>query len=747
MKNLFRSDSAMGNSKFIWQQSTPNSTPAPSVSNENITAEEKASITEKIKELGEATMSGNETLKTTTKTQNDLDALEANENNSEAPIMEAIRRVNELILKYLKSGVAEHTILEKDIMDAINEAVGGAGADQDIERAWLSSKINIKFEALTETGEFGAEDAIQNPGTNETNESQGEFQEVRSRNPELTTVLGFYYLDLDFDALGINETNYRVKLPNALFDNFIKGDLENFDFPLFKERVEKEATGDKQSQNALQGVTNAFKSAFGKLSSRMPDALNALQFTTKEVTDALTFEKLVKDKLKELLNKASFEDVELMTKKLNFKENIEEIDRLYKTVPAEYKNEKYEDKYYEQLKNGLTRKEFPQWLEDDSGIQGLEKIGHFFSSFMTRIAKLFKSMGFFKEWATKYLDDKEAEKGEDNPNQAEINAELKILKDKQEQAETKKTWAEATPEQKDALEKFNTDHGERFSFEVAKFEVIETDEGVEEQGEIYSEQLEIEHIKAIHNENAGKLELQPKIVQVLSWAEGKGGKIGKEQWLKVVEAIQTGKAGSIKFKADGTLDLVNGNMQMEGVVGNIVEIKEWNDEAFEELSPAEGSATKVFIDNRTKFATDVEFKNIPEGLFVDEDRNRSFEPALNSLLKLGADQWNHHTITGTDLEKFDKYCGNSAGFRRGNFSNQEDTFYTDFTKGGRLFFETDAVGTDGKWFTNLSKDEINTKAPNAFAVGGTGRMITKDYKFVSIKAFFTFLENGSNALD
>ena len=736
MKNLFRSDSAMGNEKFVWQQPAPGTEPEPEV--EKVKAED---VLTEIKELGDETISENEKLKTTTKTTEELEVLEANENNSEAPLMAAARRVNELITKYLQSGAAEDKLLEKDVMDAIYEAVGGS--DQEDEIKWLSEKINVDIKALEETGEFGVDDVIQNPGTGEV-EPKGAFQEVQSRNPELTTVLGFYYLDLNFDKLGINETNYRVKLPETLFENFIKGDLENFDFKLFQERVRKESTGDKQSQNALQGLTNNLKSAFGKLSSRVPDALNALQFTTAEVLGAPDFATLVKDKIKDLLDKASFEDVKLMTKKLDFEEDIEEIDRLYKTVPEEYMGEKYGDKYYEQVKAGLTRKEFPQWLEEDSGIQGLEKIGHFFSSFMTRIAKLFKSMGFFKEWATKYLDDKEAEKGDNDPKQAEINAQLKILKEEREKEETKAAWGEATPEQKGALKEFDTNHGERFSFDVAKFE--EPKEG-EEQGEIYSDQLTIEHIVSIHNENAGTIELQPKIGQVLAWAEGKGGKIGKEQWLKVVEAIQTGKAGSIKFEeGKDTLDLVNGNIQMEGVAGNIVEIKEWSDEAFEELSPAEGSAIKVFIDNRTKFAADVEFENIPEGVFAGNDKTRPFDASLVSLLKLGSEQWAGYQIKADDIKNFDKHLGGAAGFSRKNFRDGEtDAFYTDFSKRGRLFFEG-ATGQTGKYYTHLDGDEIKEKYPNAFAVEGTGRALTKDYKFVSVKAFFEFLRNN-NALD
>ena len=130
MKNLFRSDSAMGNEKFVWQQPAPGTEPEPEV--EKVKAED---VLTEIKELGDETISENEKLKTTTKTTEELEVLEANENNSEAPLMAAARRVNELITKYLQSGAAEDKLLEKDVMDAIYEAVGGS--DQEDEIKWL----------------------------------------------------------------------------------------------------------------------------------------------------------------------------------------------------------------------------------------------------------------------------------------------------------------------------------------------------------------------------------------------------------------------------------------------------------------------------------------------------------------------------------------------------------------------------------------------------------------------------------
>jgi len=371
--------------------------------------------------------------------------------------------------------------------------------------------------------------------------------------------------------------------------------------------------------------------------------------------------------------------------------------------------------------------EYEAWKEaNDKGFGGgmFGGMGKLFSKLIPLIKALFGSGSLEDAWAV--MTGKQEKESE---VLTEAEAKLKELEAKANEEKIARGNAEAWdallkekgPEDP-TIKKFN-------EFRNMNKDLIPTVDGTEEDFRSIS-------IKDFTNMISDK-----NTTDLLTWAQArkeKGGteKLTEENWVKLLASKD-----EIIFSKSG--DVIDANTTIEIVFssGRKNSIEEWSNKEIKERFTLPEGEDKY---EKYKERFDIEFKDIPEKLFVGKDRNKDFVPAFVSLLDLPEASWTGmDPLSDKDLEKFNKYHGESfiklnQSESRKEFDKGRDAFYTDYDKGGKFFHAVAGEGKKGKWYSKPGVD-VMKESVGSFAVDGTGDHTARDYKFENVKAFFNFL--------
>jgi hypothetical protein len=547
-----------------------------------------------------------------------------------------------------------------------------------------------------------------------------ESSETSSFSPE--TIVNMYY-KVDEKT----EQQYHEEISKAFLKdvNLVQKHME-----------EKDSNKKKTGLSGLLGTqkTEPFRIAHARLEKLFPDEFG------KEDNELPDFDEM-KDKFEMLVNTKGLYEVK--QEYPNDYEGTEEFQKCLDSIPGRLLSEDGEPKgtakeYYAAIKEGY-RGTFNEWNDEKprGGIAAL------FYNFMKRLresglGEWLKGADWAPSWLKKLVgadldDDETADRLKDSEIQKSqterktaIEKAAAISKNKEDWFNLKNNSEETEKMLLTTFNDFRGSYKEMFSFiagagkdeDLSKIE--KADDMPADFGEISQENLQA----WTGNKNA---------MAILQKFEGSKSAISLESWEKIIEH-------------SGEFEITNNEIKLKFESGTEKVFDAWSEKGITELfNLPEGEESYNKYKTAGKISCD--YQDLPKGVFTSNDKGRGLDASLISLLELGSEQWGAHVIDKDDIERFNKYLGGAGGFRRGNLRDGEsDAFYTDFTQKGRLFLET-STGKTGKWFTHLSGDEIKKEAPNAFAVEGTGRALTKDYKFESVAAFFKFLENGKSAFE
>ncbi len=696
MKNIFRSDSEMITSRFVWQQASPKN------------------VADQIKELGDlevADVNNDGTKEALKNLSMSKDLLEAEITVPESAVKAKIDEVKGLLERY--KTLAGEKEAEVDVIAVLN------AIENEVVRTYVAAELGIKlenFEAIDADAEFDAEEMEGEKADQQevvkTADDQNKDAEIA---PETLTDEEAFYEIIFQNYLQLNKTS-----PKTLKLSLVKEMKEDLEAAQKKE-------GKKVNTSVLFGGEKSDRKQ--RLIDVFPEEMEANDFGTIEMKIDAIDETNLWNRLQTRKERASETTPEGIK---NLKEAYEELQRnreIKDGVPTKQGQE-----YLNAVKDGYVGT-FDEWND--------KKPRSTFEGFFYRLVKSLKEGDFGKKLAkwfpglSEWLGIKE-EGDEEVAEKLESCEAYKALEAKEQEmikaekiAENKKAWFEikgsTDPADKTLFNDFETFRGENkemFAFldgigdqealsKVDKSENMPTDFG----------SVSIENFKA--------WKANTKAMEVLAHFKEKGatGVLSLESWQNIVDKATKGEI---------TINEA-GNVEYDPGTGSVKIIDEWSENGIEEgLKLPE--AEKVYNDHKAKF--DVEFKDIPtgKGLFADKTEKKEFSSTFISLLeKVPSEAWGSYKMTKKDLENFEYRVGDSPVGGRKNFDKGRDAFYTDFNKGGKFFYAEPGKGEKGKWYSKLSADEMKKESACVFGVQGTGNMLARDYKFENAKAFFNFL--------
>jgi len=371
---------------------------------------------------------------------------------------------------------------------------------------------------------------------------------------------------------------------------------------------------------------------------------------------------------------------------------------LASTIPEEYWDSSYSKKYQKLLKEGKINKTFDEYLNEETNISGLERLGYTIAKFLRMLKKMFGNVPFLKSLFDKDKKEKTAREKE-----------LERLSKAKEMLKNRKEWK--------------------------KYPKL--DEGFKKlQNVVNIEDIHIspkEYEKRMKDENFKK---------VIDWAiKNNKGKISKEKF----EELWSNK-DNIKIEARDKEDVNSPQVlkinkaKFEQKEGDHFEeaTSGWSDKLIEEVEEAQNN--KEIEDQKLittkqeegKISDEVKTTDINE-LWSDKEKG-ILKPSIKSLLKLDTKFWGEppYPITQEDLINFTKNIGEK-------FNDELDAFHD---VSGNIAWTNDLITEEGKEIRSVNSllpyGDIKTPE-NRFELDGTG--LTYDLTFVSVKAFFNWLKN------
>ena len=372
----------------------------------------------------------------------------------------------------------------------------------------------------------------------------------------------------------------------------------------------------------------------------------------------------------------------------------EELQELIDTITPDYYESDYAEVYVKEVCAGKTRKDFSEWLNEDSNISPLEKLGNMIMGLLSKLGKWLKLKGLFTDWD--FVKNAKTEP-EENPFRS------KELLHQIERNKNQVAWDKIpeTSPQKVKLKEWK---------KVVKIESPE-----------------------ISPEEFTKRTQDPQFAPILDWAiEGDRGQISRETFDYLWE-----KRSSIRIELNQqtqSKELQINNKKFEGGDNWVATESSWTDKLKTEIETA---LEEQFVGDqkllKDRLADEITpstvKKEVWEKLWKDQE-NGTLKPGIKSLLELPDKFWGQDSkLTVEHLELLAK------GISNDDFDYTGDS---DFHERSVLMATAEyIVGEDGEekyeWRTPLFGKDF----PDRFEVDGTGT--TTDNTYTSVKAFFAWL--------
>jgi len=307
-----------------------------------------------------------------------------------------------------------------------------------------------------------------------------DMERLYEENKEIAHFLAEYYpprnFDLDItnynklqskDKNKVTKGTYKKTLPEffwstSLSENgSIAEQMENFTeaengYETLRTKILNKENNKAESIGLVNGIVLSAKDIFTGSTSNMPNAFRHFKFNRKDVKKAGSVEELFKNKMKDLLKgrSISFDKVKQLARPLDWEKDIDMLQRLTGDIAVEYDDDKdnFGEKYRQALKDGKTRKTWQEWLDKDSGVTKMTRVGNSLKNWIIKLARLMQSLGLFPDLTAKYLKDKKDKYAGESVLQKELTTAKGDIETEKEQNKKKKEWLK--PKNKHKREEF-----------------------------------------------------------------------------------------------------------------------------------------------------------------------------------------------------------------------------------------------------------------------------------------------------